>query len=57
MVHEVGDATKIEVKDARRIAAKLVADVAEGKDPQAEKMAKRGASSRSWRALSRAGAV
>jgi hypothetical protein len=39
----VGDATKIEVKDARRIAAKLVADVAEGKDPQAEKMAKRGA--------------
>jgi hypothetical protein len=30
----VGDATKIEVKDARRIAAKLVADVAEGKDPQ-----------------------
>jgi hypothetical protein len=32
----VGDATKIEIKDARRIAAKLVADVAEGKDPRRE---------------------
>jgi integrase len=41
--YTIGDATKINVKDARRIAAKLVADVAEGKDPQAEKMAKRSA--------------
>jgi Arm domain-containing DNA-binding protein len=39
----IGDATKVEIKDARRIAAKLVADVAEGKDPQADKMAKRSA--------------
>jgi Arm DNA-binding domain/Phage integrase central domain len=39
----IGDATAIGLADARRIAARIMADVAEGKDPVAERMAERGA--------------
>jgi integrase len=39
----IGDATAIGLADARRIAARIMADVAEGKDRVAERMAERGA--------------
>jgi integrase len=38
----VGDASAIELVEARRIAAKITLAVAEGKDPVAERMAERG---------------
>ena len=40
--HHVGDAGSIPLADARRIAAKVILAVAEGKDPVAERQAERG---------------
>jgi hypothetical protein len=40
--YHIGDASAIGLADARRIAAKIMAEVAEGKDPVAERRAKRG---------------
>jgi integrase len=41
--YHVGDASAIGLTEARRIAAKVISAVAEGKDPVAERMAERGA--------------
>jgi integrase len=38
----IGDASAVGLADARRIAARIMAEVAEGKDPVAERMAERG---------------
>jgi integrase len=40
--YHVGDASAIGLTEARRIAAKIISAVAEGKDPVAERMAERG---------------
>ena len=40
--YHIGDASAVGIADARRIAARIMADVAEGKDPVAERMAERG---------------
>jgi integrase len=40
--YHIGDASKIGLTDARRIAAKVMLAVAEGKDPVAERQAERG---------------
>jgi integrase len=38
----IGDASAVGISDARRIAARIMAEVAEGEDPVAERMAARG---------------
>jgi integrase len=40
--YHIGDASAVGIADARRIAARIMAEVAEGKDPVAERMAERG---------------